>query len=194
MGFDFNQGDTNRLYLTVLRLSGAAPSFPADYSAPELRISHINGGSEVEDLAFTTLTQIGSTNQWFNKFDISAGAPFVKHLVTYKTTIDTVESFATEEFKVVPVSGTTPGTGAFDVTVQVKNGLTLVPIPNATVRVFDKGNPQLAIATSVTDLNGFVTFFLDTGNYLIEFSKTGVIAEVHDLVVFSDGTHDVVGS
>ena len=194
MGFTFEQGDVNRLHLTVLRLSGAAPAFPADYTTPEVRIAHINSGSEVEDLAFATMTQIGSTNQWFRKFTISTGAPLIKHLVTFKSTIDGVETFSTEEFKVVSAAGTTPGGGAFDVTVTVKNSVTNLPIANATVRVFDKSNPQVVIATSETDANGNVTVFLDAGNYLIEFSKTGVISEIHDLTVFSDGTHNVVGS
>ena len=193
MGFDFNQGDTDRIYLTVLRLSGGIPAFPTDYTTPEVKVAHINGATEVVDLAFTTMTQIGTTNQWFFKHGISTGAPFVKHLVTFKSTLDGVNILTTEEFKVVAMVGA-PGTGAFDVTVQVKNALTLVPIPNATVRVFDKGNPQVPIATSETDLNGNATFFLDAGNFLIEFAKTGVIAEVHDLVVFPDGTHDVVGN
>jgi len=194
MSFTFEQGDTNRIYLTVLRANSTEPSFPSDYTTPKLRIAHINGGSEVEDLSLTSMTQIGSTNQWFHKFAISASAPFVKHLVTFSTTLDGSNILAVEEFKVIPDPASPAGSGAFPVTVTVKNGVTLAPVQNATVRVFDKGNPTVGIATATTDINGDATVFLDPGTYLIEFSKTGVIAEVHDLIVFANGTHDVVGN
>ena len=195
MGFEFNRSQTNTIMLTVLRLSGNEPTFPTDYSTPTVRISHINGGSEVEDLAATSMTQIGSTNRWFHKFDIPSDALFEKYLVTFNTTIDSIPTVEAEEYRVIEevVTGT-PGAGAFAVTVTVKNSITLVPIPNAIIRIFDKSNPTVAIATAETDASGNGTVFLDAGNYLIEFAKTGVIRETHDLIVFSNGTHDVVGN
>jgi len=137
--------------------------------------------------------QLSSSNRWFHKFSISSTAQFTKYLVTFKSSIEGIESLVTEEYKVIPVTGFTGGGGQFDVTITVKNSVTLQPIPNASVRIFDKSNPSVVIASSVTDNNGEATVFLDAGDYLIEFSKTGVISEVHDLVVFTNGTHNVVG-
>jgi len=194
MGFEFNQSQENTILLTVLRLSGTEPAFPADYTTPTVRISHINGGPEEEDLSTSPMTQIGSSSRWFLKFPIPGAAPFTKFLVTFNTTIDGIQTITTEEFRVIPVIGTTTGAGSFAVTVTVKNSITLVPIPNAIIRIFDKSNPTVAIATAETDSAGNGTVFLDAGNYLIEFAKTGVIRETKDLVVFSNGTHNVIGN
>lgn len=193
MGFEFNQSQDNTIFLTVLRHLGSEPSFPTDYTTPTVRVSHINGGPEEEDLAATVMTQIASSNRWFFKFPIPALASFTKHLVTFNTTIDGIPTVTTEEFRVVPVDGTT-GSGAFAVTVTVKNSVTLVPIPNAQIRIFDKSNPAVAIAVAQTDASGNATVFLDAALYLIEFFKTGVIRETHDLIVFSNGTHNIIGN
>ncbi|TDI97030.1 MAG: hypothetical protein E2O29_01990 [Deltaproteobacteria bacterium] len=193
MGFEFNQSQENTILLTVLRLSGSEPTFPADYTTPTVRISHINGGPEEEDLASTAMTRIGATNRWFFKFPIASNASFTKYLTTFNTTIDGIPTVATEEYRVVPVDGTT-GSGAFAVTVTVKNSVTLVPIPNAQIRIFDKSNPAVAIAVAQTDASGNATVFLDAALYLIEFFKTGIIRETHDLVVFANGTHNVIGN
>ena len=190
--FTFERTQTNTIFLTVLRLTSSVPAFPADYSTPQVRISHILSNSEVEDLAFVDMTQIGTSNQWFRTFDVSGTAKFTEHLVTFKTTLDGVEVFTAEQFQVVPTT-VAPGTGAIAVTLQVKNSFTLDPIPNATIRVFDKSNPTIVLATTETDANGNGTIFLDAGTFLVEFNKTGVISEVHDLAVFSDGTHNIFG-
>lgn len=191
--FTFNQGDINTVLLSVLRLSGSVPTFPTDYTTPKVRIIHINGGTEVEDLAFINMTQSDGDNNWFHKFNISVTAPFTRHLVIFETTIDGVVTQTTEEFKVVPPADFLGGTGEFAVTLTVKNATTLAPIPNALIRIFDKSNPTVTLATAETDANGEGTVFLDAGQYLVEFSKSGVIRETHDLVVFSNGTHDVIG-
>jgi hypothetical protein len=44
-----------------------------------------------------------------------------------------------------------------------------------------------------TDNNGSATVYLDQGEYIAEFSKTGEISETHDLVVNADGTYYVIG-
>lgn len=192
--FTFERTQTNTIFLTVLRLTGSAPAFPTDYNTPKVRISHISSGSEVEDLAFASMTQIGTSNQWFKTFDVPGAAKFTEHLVTFKTTLDGAEVFTAEQFQVVPtVSGGGPGSGTFAVTLQIKNSLTLDPIPDATIRVFDKSSPTIVLATTQTDANGNGTIFLAAGTYLVEFNKTGVISEVHDLVVFTDGTHAIIG-
>ena len=192
--FTFNQGNINTILLSVLRLSGSVPAFPADYTNPKVRIIHINGSTEVEDLAFINMTQSDGDNNWFHKFNISITAPFTKHLVIFETTIDGVVTQTTEEFKVVPPPGFIGGTGEFAVTLTVKNEITLQAISGALIRIFDKSNPSVTLATTETDASGEGTLFLDAGNYLVEFSKAGVIREVHDLIVFANGTHNVIGS
>lgn len=193
MAFEFERGDINPLMLTVLRLSGTIPSFPSDYTTPKFRISHINGGTEVEDLAFTNMTQVPTTNRWYYKYTIPALAPFTKYLVTYEITMEGVTTLSTEEFEVVPAPGATTGTGEFAIDLNFVNSTSLDPLIGATVRVFDKNSPTTAIAQSETDNNGKVTFFLNSGSYLIEVKKVGVITEVHNLVVNIDGSHDVIG-
>lgn len=195
MGFDFQRGETNTVLLSVLRLSGTVPAFPADYNNPKLRIIHINGNGEIEDLAFTNMTQVNGSNNWFLKFPIAIDAPFKKFLAIFETIIEGVTTQSTEEFRVVaPMASGIPGTGEFSVTLIIKQEVTLLPIGNAVVRVFDKATPTVPIAQTETDANGSATVFLDTGSYLVEFSKSGVISEIHDLVVSADGSHKVSGN
>lgn len=194
MAFDFQQGDTNTLLLTVLRLSGTIPLFPADYSTPKVRVIHVNGGGEVEDLAFINMGQIDGSNNWFHKFDIPITAPFKKFLVIFETVIEGVTTQATEEFRVTVATGLAGGGGAFAVTLALQSSVTMQPIANASIRIFDKATPTVAIASVETDSQGKATVFLDAGTYLAEFTKTGVISEVHDLIVNSDGSHTVVGN
>jgi len=198
--FEHERGETNTLMLSVQRLSGTKPSFPTDYSTPEVRISHINGAGEIEDLAFTAMSQADAgalINRWYHKYTVPINATFTKYLVTFKTIIEGIETEVTEEFKVVPTIATSggelPGAGEHDVTVTVKNPINNQPIAGVTIRVFAKAVPTSPIAAVKTDTAGQATVFLDAGTYLIEFSKTGVISEVHDLVVNTNGTHDVKG-
>jgi len=192
MSFEHQRGEVNTVMLSVLRLSGSVPSFPTDYSTPQLRITHVNGGGEIEDLALTSMAQLAGANRWFHKFSIPLTADFTKYLVTFKVTIEGVATEVSEEFKVIEsVAGT--GTGANSVTVTVKSSVTMLPISNAIVRVFDKATPTAAIAVTETDSQGNATIFLDAGDYLIEFSKTGVISETHTLTVNADGSHNVEG-
>ena len=193
--FEFQRSENNTLQLAVLRLSGSVPDFPAAYTTPKVRISHINGGAEVEDLAFTNMTQVAGTNRWFYKYSIPANATFTKYLVTYETEFDGsgIASQVTEEFRVVPAPAATTGSGEFSVTLTAKNSVTFQPITSARVRIYDKSNPTVAIAEAFTDSTGKVTFFLNQGLYLVEFKKAGVISEVHDLQVFSNGTHAITG-
>lgn len=194
MSFEFQRGETNTVQLTVLRLSGTIPTFPADYDTPKIRILHVNGGGEIEDLTQTDMTQISSSNHWFHKFTIPTDAPFTKYLVEFETDIEGVTTQAAEEFKVVqPAALGSPGVGEHDVKVTLKNSSNNQPISNATVRVFDKAVPTTPVASAKTDSSGNATVFLDAGTYLIEFSKLGVLSETHDLIVNSDGSHDVVG-
>ncbi len=195
MAFDFLRNQTNTIQLTVLGLTGKPLAFPTDYTTPRVRISHVNGGSEIEDLAFISMTQLASANRWFHKFTIPGVATFTKYLVTFESTVEGVLTQSVEEYRVVqPVTTGDPGAGEHSVTSTIKSGISGQPISGVTVRVFDKSVPTVALASTKTDTNGDFTVFLDAGNYLIEFSKTGVIAEVHDLVVNANGTHDIKGS
>ena len=191
--FTFNRGDINTVMLTVLRLTNSAPAFPADYAIPQLRVSHVNGAGEIEDLAFTNMTQIGSTNRWFHKFSVPTNASFTKYLVTFKTTLDGIESYTTEEFKVVPETGSESGGGEFNVELTFKQATNNQAISNATIRIFDKSNPTVVVAQATTDSSGKAFLFLNAGSYLLSVKKTGLISEVHDLIVNSDGTHKVIG-
>lgn len=193
MSFEFERGDINPLLLTVLRLAGTIPTFPGDYTTPKFRISHINGGSEVEDVAFTNMTQVPASNRWYHKYTIPALAPFTKYLVTYEVTIEGVTTLSTEEFEVVPEPGTLTGSGEFVIDLNFVNSTSLDPLIGATVRIFDKNSPSTALAQAETDNNGKVTLFLNSGSYLLEVKKVGVITEVHTLVVNPDGSHDVTG-
>lgn len=192
--FTFERGDLDSIMLTVLRLSGTVPTFPTDYTTPKVRISHLNGVSEVEDQAFTNMSQMGSSNRWFYNHTVSLSAPFTRFLVTFEATIEGVTTQATEEFKVQPpitVSG--GGSGAFAVTLTLENSVTLLPISDATINVYDGSNPTALLATTQTGVDGKGTVFLDPGNYLVEFKKSGVISEVHNLSVDSFGDHELDG-
>lgn len=193
--FAFERGDLDSIMLTVLRLSGTVPTFPTDYVTPKARISHISGVSEVEDLAFTNMAQMGSSNRWFLNYTVPLSAPFTRFLVTFEAVIEGVTTQATEEFIVKPpvtVTGS-GGSGAFPVTLTLVNSVTLLPISDATINIFDASNPTAQLASVQTDVNGKGTVFLDPGNYLAEFKKSGVISEVHNLTVDSFGDHELDG-
>jgi len=194
--FAFERGDLDSIMLTVLRLSGTVPNFPADYAIPKVRISHITGVSEVEDLAFTNMSQMGSSNRWFYNHTVPLSAPFTRFLVTFEAVIEGVTTQATEEFLVKPpvtVTGS-GGDGAFPVTLTLINSVSLLPISDATINVYDGSNPSALLATVQTDVNGVGTVFLDPGNYIVEFKKSGVISEVHNLSVDSLGDHELDGN
>jgi hypothetical protein len=189
----FTRGSTNTILLTVLRLSGTIPDYPGDYLNPQVRISHVNGGAEVEDLAFVNMTELSGANRWFYKYVIPLTAPFTKYLVTFKVVIDSILTISTEEYRVEPPVGFTAGTGEFPIELIVQNSVTHVPIVDALIRIFDKANPTNIMAMMNTDNNGSATVYLDQGEYIAEFSKTGEISETHDLVVNADGTYYVIG-
>lgn len=194
--FTFERGNLNSIPLMVLRLSGTTPNFPADYTAPTVRISHMNGNTEVEDLAPVAMNQVGSTNRWFHNFTVPNNAPFTRYLVTFQTTIEGVLTTATEEFKVNPAvvsGGGGGGTGTFPVTITLKNSANLQPMAGVAVTVYDAGSPSTPLASVLTDANGDATVFLNTGNYLVEFKKSGVISEIHNLSVDALGNHELDG-
>ncbi len=196
MAFDFLRSQTNTIQLTVLGLTGKPLTFPTDYTNPKVRISHVNGGGEIEDLAFIDMAQLVSSNRWFHKFTIPTLAAFTKYLVTFEATVGGIVTQSIEEYRVIQPTeaGGSPGVGEFSVTSEVRSSVNNQPISGVTVRIFDKSVPTVAIASTETDVNGKFTVFLDAGLYLIELLKTGVISEVHDLTVNGDGSHNIRGN
>ena len=190
--FTFNRGDLNTIMLTVLRLSGTVPAFPGDYLAPTVRVSHVNGGGEVEDLAPIAMTQLGISNRWYYKYTVPLMASYTRYLATFNTTIEGVSTVATEEFRVIPISPIA-GSGEFEIVLTLTNSITLQTIHEATVNIYDKNNATIVIATDQTDSSGKATFFLSAGTYLAEFKKTGVISEVHTMIVDSQGNYTMDG-
>jgi len=189
--FTFNRGDLNTTMLTVLTLAGTIP-VPSRYTTPTVMISHVNGGGEIVDLSPINMVQLGSSNRWYYKFLIPSLASYTRYLSTFRTTIDGIDTIATEEFRVVPANSTT-GSGEFEIALVIENSITLQPIPDATVNIYDKNNPTIVIASSQTDPTGKAIFFLSAGTYLTEFRKTGVISEVHTMIVDSLGNYTMDG-
>lgn len=190
--FTFNRGDLNTIMLTVLTLSNTLPAYPGRYTTPTVSVTHVNGGGEIVDLPTTNMVQLGSSNRWYYKFLIPALASYTRYLSTFRTTIDGVDTIATEEFRVIPVNANA-GSGEFEIALIVENSITLQPIPDATVNVYDKNNPVIVIASSQTDPLGKAVLFLSAGTYLVEFRKTGVISEVHTMIVDSLGNYTLDG-
>lgn len=190
---EFNRQETNTILLTVLNWSNTIPAYPTDYTNPQVRISHVNGAGEIEDLAFINMAQLSGSNRWYHKYAIPITAAYTKYLVTFKAIMHGITTISTEEYRVTPPAGSITGTGEFAVQFLVKNSVTNIPIVDALVRAFDRANPMDILATMNTDENGLATVYLDAGNYLVEFSKTGEIAEVHNLTVNIDGTYQVTG-
>ncbi len=193
MGVTYFPNDTATIFLQVLRLSGSVPSFPANYSTPQIRILHISGGSPVTDLAFTNMTQVDD-NIWSIDFPIVAAPFFGDYIAEFQTTLDSIAIESSDTFKVSPTPDIIEqGQGSCQVDAQVKDEGTLQPIVGATVLVFDPGDLNNAIAKDVTDGNGDYTVFLNPGSYKIRFTKVGFIDETHDLTVNANCTHVISG-
>jgi hypothetical protein len=193
MSFIFQRDQINSIMLTVLKLSGSIPVYPTDYTQPQLRISHINGGAEVEDLAYTSMTQASSSNRWFYKYTVSHTASFTKYLVTFKTVLQGITTLTTEEYKVVPLlpSG---GPGEFDIQIVIEDEITHSPIAGAIIQIYDISNPNVLLATDTSDSAGLVNVYLNAGTYLANFIKPGDVSEAHKLIVNLDGTYTVEGN
>lgn len=191
--FTFQRGILDTITLAVLTLSGTVPSYPIDYTQPQVRISHINGGIEVEDLALTSMMQVVGSNRWYYKYTIPTNAAFTRYLVTFSTIIQTVPTLAYEEFRVIPPIGFPGGTGEFPITIKLEDQITLEPLVNVLIEIFNKLNPSMVIATTTTDPSGYGTIYLNTGEYSVKFIKVGSIPEVHSLSVNSDGTYVLYG-
>ncbi len=192
MSLTFFPQETNTIFLQVLRPSGSVPSFPSDYSTPQLRILHIDSGV-VEDVSFTNMIQ-QSDNVWSFEFDIPSSPFFGNYFTEFQTTIDSIAIESSEIFKVAPpptIVG--QGQGSCEMTANVQNEVTTNPEPGVTVFVFDPGDLVNAIATDVTDASGNYTVFLNPGNYKIRFTKVNFIDETHDLEILANCTHVITG-
>jgi hypothetical protein len=185
--------ETNTIYLQVLRFAGAIPVFPTDYTTPQVRILHSVGNVLVVDVAATNMTQLDG-NLWVYDYTIPASPFFGNYMAEFTTTLDSVASEASDEFKVVtPGNIEEAGQGSCEVTGTVIDQGTLQPINGVNVYVFLPSNLSQAVAHDLTDANGVYTVFLNPGNYKIRYHRVGWIDETHDLVVNGDCTHDVSG-
>lgn len=193
MGLTYFPDETNQLYLQVLRLSGSVPSFPSNYSTPQVRIIHEDSGLQT-DLVLTNMTQFDD-NIWTLPFVIP-GAPFFgTYIVEYKTTLDSIAIESSETFKIEPPpSIIEQGQGSCQVDAFVQEEGTGDPLPGVTVFVFNTGDLNNAIAKDVTDSNGAYTVFLNPGDYQIRFvGGPNFIDETHPLTVNADCTHVITG-
>lgn len=185
--------ETNTIYLQVLRLSGGAPAFPADYTTPQVRILHAVGNTLVVDLVATNMVQLDD-NLWVYNHTIPVSPFFGNYLIEFTTTLDSISIEGTDEFKVVtPGDIAEAGQGSCQVDGVVQDQGTMQPINGVDVFVFLPTNLSQAIAHDLTDANGAYTVFLNPGNYKIRFHRVGFIDETHDLVVNGDCTHDISG-
>lgn len=189
--FTFNRGDLNTIMLTVLSLSNTVPDI-SRYTTPTVEITHVNGGGEIVDLSPVSMVQLGTSNRWYHKYSVPLAASYTRYLATFRTTIDGIDTLATEEFRVVPVSSIA-GSGEFEIVITLMNSATMQPIHDATVNIYDKNNPTVVLATDQTNPQGLATFFLSAGTYLAEFRKSGVISEVHTMTVDSTGHYIMDG-
>ncbi len=189
----YHPGDTGTIYLQVLRLSGAAPVFPDDYTAPQVRILHVEGGSPVTDVALTPMTQLDD-NLWYHQHQIPP-SPFVgDYLVEFAVAVDGVQTEATDGFRVDQPDIIEEGSGSCEVSGTVRDEGTQQPIAGVTVLVFNPADLVNAIAKFVTDSNGSWSVFLNPGTYKIRFHRVGFIDETHDLTVNPDCTHLISGN
>ena len=190
--FTFNRGDLNTIMLTVLTSANTLPVYPDRYTIPTVSITHVNGGGEIVDLAPINMLQLDNTNRWYYKYSISLTAAYTRYLATFHTTIDGIDTISTEEFRVIPASAAS-GSGEFEISLTVNNSVTMQPIHDATVSIYDKNNPTVILASDQTDPHGTAIFFLSAGTYLADFRKSGVISEVHTMVVDSLGHYTLDG-
>lgn len=188
----YNPNELNTVYLQVLRLSGAPPTFPGDYTTPQIRILHYDSGV-VEDVAFTSMTQV-SDNIWRYDYTIPGSPFFGNYFVEFSATLDGIGVEASDEFKVVPVPDIIEqGQGSCEVSDTVLDEGTSQPIPGTTVLVFPDGDLNNAVASDITDSNGSFTVYLNPGSYKIRYTRVGYIDETHDLIVNSNCTFDISG-
>ena len=188
MGETYFPQETNTILLQVLRISGSVPTFPTDYSTPQVRVVHQSSGL-VTDVALTNMTQLDD-NLWFLDFVIPGSPFFGTYMSEFKVTIDGIPIEGSDTFKVEVTPGIIEqGQGSCSISAIVKDEGTGQPIPGTTVFVFDPGDLVNAIAKDVTDSNGSYEVFLNPGDYKIRFTKVGFINETHDLTVNANCTH-----
>jgi len=105
----FERDSTGTLYATFVDINGDA-YVPSD---AKIRIIHIAGGSEIEDVPLTAMTQINTTNQFYFNWDIADDAYLGEYLITYTATIDTYPSTNTETVQVMIDQNPTPAPGTY---------------------------------------------------------------------------------
>lgn len=191
MGVVYHPGETQTIFLQVLRLSGSVPTFPGDYTAPQAKVIHNDSGL-VTDLAFTSMTQLDD-NIWTIPFAVPATPYFGDYLIEFKMSIDGVNIEASDTFKVEPTPIDEAGEGSCTVSLTVLHPVSNDPIAGVDIYAFLPSNLSEALAHAITDVDGEGTIYLDPGTYKVRFHKVGFIDETHDLTVNGDCTHVVSG-
>lgn len=195
MSNTYHRSSTFLKYLNVLRQNGTAPTFPGEYTAPTYTILFKNGSFSTV-IAETVMTQ-GLDNVWYFSYTIPSNENLGTYLVKYRvvingTTFETTEDYiiALETESSGPVG---PGVGQYAITDEVQSD-SMVDLSGVDVYVFLPSNTASAIAHASTDTNGTFTVYLDSGTYIILFSKAGYINETHTLTVDVGGTFNFSGN
>ena len=190
MSNTYLRGSTFLKYLNILRVSGSAPDYPSDYSAPTFSIMFKNGTFSVI-VPDTTMTQ-GLNNVWFFTYSIPNTAPIGTYLIKYKVTIDGIPTETTEDYlvslEVNPLLGN--GTGSC-VVADVINDEFNSPVGSADIFILSNLNPNVVLAHTITDSSGNFIVNLDPGDYYLFVNKPGFVSEERLLTVNNDCTHTI---
>lgn len=175
--------------MNVLRVSGSAPAFPADYTTPTYNIYYKNGSFSVLVLN-VPMTQ-GLDNVWYLTYSIPSTAGIGTYLIKYKVTIDEIDVETTEEYVVALEANPLldGGTGSCEISETILDGV--VPVASADVYVFSSTNSALVLAHALTDSAGDFTVHLNEGTYYLFINKPGFISQEKILVVNNDCTHTI---
>jgi len=95
----YKRGDKAVFYVTFLDEEGGDSPTVTD---PKITITHYNGSTIVTDISLQDLIQIGTTNQYYYEWSISAGADYGTYLVTYNANIDGYDIEGDESFQITP--------------------------------------------------------------------------------------------
>lgn len=192
MSNTYNRGNTFVKYLNVLRLNGTVPNI-IEYTTPTYSILFKDG--VFATIVADTAMSLGAGNVWYFNYTVPNDADLGTYLIKYKFTINAVSVEGTEDYIVAlpadSVAG--PGTGAFAITDEVQSD-SMVDLSGVDVFVFLTTDTNNAIAHATTSATGEFTVFLDTGPYLVMFSKAGFINETHSMTVDGSGGHVFIGS
>ena len=187
MANTYLRGSTFLKYLNVLRVSGSAPTFPADYTAPTYSIYYKNGAFSAIALDVPMIQ--GLDNIWYLVYSIPVSAGIGTYFIKYKTVLDGIPSETTEDY--VVALETNPlldgGNGSCTITDTITDGIS--PVSAADVYVFSSINSATILAHVLTDASGNFTVYLNEGTYYLFANKPGVLNTENLLDVHNDCMH-----